>query len=631
MPSWYVKVTDFKDRMVELNQQINWTPNHVKDGLFGKWLENARDWSISRNRFWGCPVPVWKSDDPQYPRLDVYGSIAEMEKDFGVEIKDLHRPFIDELTRPNPDDPSGKSMMRRVSDVLDCWFESGSMPYAQAHYPFENKDWFEGHFPADFIVEYQAQTRGWFYTLMVLSTALFDKPPFLNCICHGVILDENSQKLSKRLRNYADPHDIFASYGADAMRWFMAKSTVMRGNDLNIDKDGNAIRETLRLSLKPIWNSYNFFTLYANADNLQAEFDLTSDNLLDRYILSKTKHLVLEVKRSLDDYDTPNACSLSESFFEILNNWYIRRNRQRFWNSEKNQDKQSAYNTLYSVLHITMRAIAPLLPFISEEIFKALDQKAVSVHLEDFPDVSSIKEDAELVAKMDNVREVCNAALSIRAKENLRIRLPLAELKIIGSSLLNLADYADIIADELNVKKVSFIEDLGDLAELKLQLNFPILGKRLGARMKEIASACREGKWQKTAEGVQISDVTLQPEEYSLALVPKDQKSMLALSSNDALIALDLNITKELEQEGLARDIVRLIQQDRKAKDFDISDHIKVELGQVTKSVSESIGQFSDYIKKQVLADDIIIADNGDYEFTHELEGEKLLINLTKK
>ncbi len=253
--SWYVRVTDFKDRMLELNQRIHWIPERIRDGQFGKWLENARDWSISRNRFWGSPIPIWRSDDPAYPRVDVYGSIEELEREFGVEVTDLHRPFVDQLVRPNPDDPTGRSTMRRVPEVLDCWFESGSMPYAQVHYPFENKEWFEHHFPADFIVEYVAQTRGWFYTLMVLATALFDRPPFENCICHGVVLDDQGQKLSKRLRNYPDPEEVFETIGADALRWFLVSSPILRGADLQIDREGKAIQEVVRLVLNPIWNA----------------------------------------------------------------------------------------------------------------------------------------------------------------------------------------------------------------------------------------------------------------------------------------------------------------------------------------------------------------------------------------
>lgn len=372
VPSWYIEVTKIKDRMVELNQQINWIPGHVRDGLFGKWLENARDWSISRNRFWGAPIPIWKSDNPDNKELYVFGSIKELEDFFGVEVKDLHKPFIDELTKPDPKNP--RYTIKRVPDVFDCWFESGSMPFAQVHYPFENKEWFETHFPADFIVEYAAQTRGWFYTLMVLGTALFDKPPFLNCICHGVILDDKGQKLSKRLNNYTDPKELFERYGADSLRWFMMSSPVMRGLELLIDKDANMVRDTLRLAIKPIWNAYNFFTLYANADGVKGSEvrGQNSGNVMDRYILSKCRECVEIVTKAMDSYDTTQATRAIEDFFEVLNNWYIRRNRKRFWKSEKDQDKQDAYDTLYTVLVTMCRLSAPLLPIITEEIWQGI-------------------------------------------------------------------------------------------------------------------------------------------------------------------------------------------------------------------------------------------------------------------
>lgn len=379
--SWYVKVTDIKDKMIAANQQINWIPENIKDGQFGKWLEGARDWSISRNRFWGCPVPVWKSNDPNYPRIDVYGSLEELEKDFGKLPMDkdgkvnLHRPYIDNLTRPNPNDPTGKSKMVRVKDVLDCWFESGSMPYAQCHYPFENKEWFENNFPADFITEYVAQTRGWFYTLVVLSVALFNKPPFKNVICHGTILDEKAQKLSKRLKNYPDPIAVFNESGSDAMRFYLVSTPVMKGQELKIDKDGKAIRDSLRLSIKPLINAYNFFCLYANSDGIKANrirYNKDLNNMMDLYILSKLKETVEKIDQSLGNYDTTKPCEEFNKFFEVLNNWYIRRNRNRFWKSEVDSDKQQAYDVLYTVLLTICEAIAPILPFTTEKLWKSL-------------------------------------------------------------------------------------------------------------------------------------------------------------------------------------------------------------------------------------------------------------------
>ncbi len=382
--SWYVKVTDFKDRMVELNQQINWIPEHIKDGQFGKWLEGARDWSITRNRFWGCPVPVWQSNDPSYPRIDVYGSLDDLEKDFGKRPENLHRPFIDQLTRLNPDDPRADpshqdhkncSKMIRVGDVLDCWFESGSMPYAQNHYPFENKQWFEDNFPADFVTEYIAQTRGWFYTMMVLSTALFDKIPFKNVICHGTILDDKAQKLSKRLKNYPDPIEIFSNTGSDAMRFYLISQPVMKGQELKFDRDGKAIKDTLRLSIKPLLNSYNFFCLYANADNIIAhriKENRNFNNITDRYILTKLKKCINNIKEGLEEYNTISPCQEFDDFFEVLNNWYIRRNRQRFWQNEINQSKQDAYDVLLTCLITLCEAAAPLLPFSCEYVWRGL-------------------------------------------------------------------------------------------------------------------------------------------------------------------------------------------------------------------------------------------------------------------
>ncbi|MDA9818250.1 GNAT family N-acetyltransferase [Flavobacteriaceae bacterium] len=376
---WFFQLSKKNWQKTKEKNSINWIPDHIKNGQFGKWLEGARDWSITRNRFWGCPVPVWKSDNPDFPRLDVYGSLDEIEADFGVRPKDLHRPHIDKLIRPNPDDPSGKSKMVRANDVLDCWFESGSMPYAQAHYPFENKDHFEKNFPADFITEYVAQTRGWFYTLTVLSVALFDKIPFKNVICHGTILDTKGEKLSKRLKNYPDPIDIFSEYGSDAMRFYLLSSPVMRGQEFKIDKDGKSIKDTLRNSIKPLINSYNFFCLYANADEITAE-KITAENLknisspMDLYILAKLSHATKSINESLANYDTITACEEFNRFFEALNNWYIRRSREIFWQKEKTLDKQNAYDVLYTAIVNMCEISAALLPFTTEKIWQNLQK-----------------------------------------------------------------------------------------------------------------------------------------------------------------------------------------------------------------------------------------------------------------
>jgi isoleucyl-tRNA synthetase len=626
VPSWYVEVTKFKDRMVELNQEINWIPDHIKDGQFGKWLENARDWSISRNRFWGSPIPIWKSDNPKNKELYVFGSIKELEAFFEVKVEDLHRPFIDTLTKPDPLDP--QYTLRRVEDVFDCWFESGSMPYAQAHYPFENKDWFENHFPADFIVEYVAQTRGWFYTLMVLSTALFDRPPFLNVICHGVVLDEKGQKLSKRLNNYADPMDVFDKFGADAMRWVMVSAPIMHGGELLIDKEGNMVRDAVRLVMKPIWNSYSFFALYANADGIKAKFHPSSDNLMDRYILAKCKDAVTQIEAAMDAYDTPAACKVLENFFEVLNNWYIRRNKERFWKSEQDEDKFAAYNTLYSVLHIMCRAVSPLLPLLSDKIWQGLGGEQESVHLADFPDVKHVHDEAHLVHDMDRVRDACNTALSIRGVENIRVRQPLASLTIVDKEVERLADYADLIKDEVNVKEVLFNGDVLAKADLKLKVNFPVLGKRLPEKMKDIIAATKQGNWKQVGGSVEVAGEVLTKEECSLLLEPKDKKGAQALSSNDALVILDLNITDELKIEGVARDLVRLIQQSRKDADLQITDRIALNIETANDDVMAALDSFGSYIAEQTLAKSVELGEAGkcNHRFEQKIDGGDVVI-----
>ncbi len=630
--SWYVKVTQIKDRMVELNQEINWIPGHIKDGQFGKWLANARDWSISRNRFWGSPIPVWKSDDPSYPRLDVYGSKAELERDFGVKVDNLHRPFIDELTRPNPDDPTGKSMMRRVDEVLDCWFESGSMPFAQVHYPFENKEWFESHFPADFIVEYVAQTRGWFYTMVVLATALFDRHPFKNCICHGVVLDEHGQKLSKRLQNYPSPEEMFNTHGSDALRWFLMSSAILRGNDLQIDKEGKSIGEIVRLVLNPIWNGYYFFTLYANTDGIKASFRTDSKQRLDRYILAKTRELVDQVEESLDAYDLSGACTRVTAFLDALNNWYIRRSRDRFWRSSKDQDKVDAYDTLFTVLTTVCQVAAPLLPMLTEEVYRGLTGEQ-SVHLVDWPDAKALPEDHDLVADMDRARDACSTGLALREAHKLRIRLPLQSLTLAGHDSERLQPFADLIGDELNVKEVRFTEEIEEFGSFQLQVNAKVMGPKLGQDMKKVMTASKTGQWKILDDGrAEVGGHVLEENEFSMRLAAKEGVASQALSSNDAVVVLDVNVTEELEHEGLARDLVRMVQQARKEAGLHIADHIELSL-QLPDALRPAIEKHAGYIAEQTLADALGYDPAKDGMFAQEgqLAGSAVTIALQRQ
>src|SRR5215475_2671343 len=591
--SWFVAVSQFRDRMVELNKQIDWTPAHVKDGSFGKWLSGARDWSISRNRFWGSPIPVWKSDDPQYPRVDVYGSLAELAKDFGVTVTDLHRPGIDELTRPNPDDPTGRSTMRRVPEVLDCWFESGSMPFAQVHYPFENAEWFENHYPGDFIVEYIGQVRGWFYTMHVLATALFDRPAFASAIVHGIVLGDNGRKMSKSLRNYPDIYEMFDRYGSDAMRWTLMASPLLRGGDMAVTEPG--IRDSVRHVLLPLWNVYYFFALYANAENYSAVPRADSTNVLDRYVLAKTRELVEDVTARLDGNDISGACNAVRVFLDALTNWYVRRSRDRFWDGDRD-----AFDTLYTVLETVGRVMAPLAPMAAEEMWRGLTGGR-SVHLADWPIAEVFPADHALVASMDATRDVCSAALSLRKARGLRVRLPLAKLIVATADASSLRPFADLIADEVNVKEVELTDAVASYCERVLSLVPRTLGPRLGGAVQGVIKAVKAGDWSVSGGVVTAGGVELRDGEYELKLVAADPEQSASLPGGEGVVVLDTHVTPELQAEGLARDVVRVVQQARREANLNVADRIALTVN-AADDVVAAVETHREFVMSETLA-----------------------------
>ncbi|PZE82143.1 isoleucine--tRNA ligase [Curtobacterium sp. MCBD17_032] len=611
--SWFVRVTEFRDRMGELNQDITWVPDNVKDGQFGKWVGNAIDWSVSRNRYFGTPIPVWVSDDPEYPRQDVYGSLEEIERDFGRLPRnaegevDLHRPFIDELTRPNPDDPTGRSTMRRITDVFDVWFDSGSMPYAQVHYPFENREWFDTHSPADFIVEYIGQTRGWFYVMHALSTALFDRPAFTNVISHGIVLGSDGQKMSKSLRNYPDVSEVFDRDGADAMRWFLMSSSVIRGGNLVVTEEG--IRQGVREFLLPLWSTYYFFTLYANASGDQgyrATRSTASTDVLDRYLLAKTRVLVADVTTHLDALDTPLAAQAIRDFADVLTNWYVRRSRDKFWaGAESSPEARAAFDTLFTVLETLARVAAPLAPLVTEEVWKGLTGDR-SVHLTDWPSPDEFPADDALVAAMDRVRDVASKGLALRKATGKRVRLPLATLTLVVPDTAAVEPFADILRDELNVKRVVLEQQAEEsLAqygiERKLTVNARAAGPRIGKAVQQVIPAAKRGDWTATETGVTVGGIDLVEGEFTLDLTVADTSKAVAFLDGGGFVVLDTVTTPELEAEGIARDVVRAVQQARRDAGLDVGDRIVLTL-RADETAAAAIGVHETLIANETLA-----------------------------
>ncbi|MFW6291682.1 MAG: isoleucine--tRNA ligase [Spirochaetota bacterium] len=605
--SWFVDIDKIKESMLAANRQINWVPDHLKEGRFGKWLEGARDWAISRNRYWGNPIPVWKCDGSDY--VECIGSREELERKSGQKVDDLHKHFVDEITWPSPD---GKGTMRRVTEVLDCWFESGAMPYAQNHYPFEHKQWFEEHYPADFIAEGLDQTRGWFYTLTVLAAALFDKPAFQNVIVNGIVLAPDGKKMSKSLRNYTPPMDVMNEFGSDALRLSLMHSTVVKAEDLKYSDD--TVRDVLKSIIIPLWNAYSFFVTYANIDGAAPSAPPENPgNPLDRWILSEAERLVEDVTAQLDAYDLQRAIDPVVNFIDLLNNWYIRRSRRRFWRSENDSDKAEAYASLYAVLLKLVTVAAPIIPFVTEEVFQNLraDSQPASVHLLDYPIADRSRRDFELEEKMAVTRQAVSMGRAIRSLHNLKIRQPLKAIHLVtreSNEKRILIEMEDIVREELNVKDVVFRENEEELVEYSAKANFRKLGKELGKDMREAAQKIEElsgreiqGLIEGTTLSIDVGGRTLDLTQDDVIIQRTERENLRVLNEGSLTVALDPEITEELRQEGIVRDLIRQIQNLRKESGLEVSDRIRLRISG-PEELREAVENNEEYLMGETLA-----------------------------
>ena len=632
--TWFVKVESFRDRMVEHNRKVHWVPGHIRDGRFGKWLENARDWAISRNRFWGTPLPIWKSEDGD---TLCFGSVEELENASGTKVPDLHKQHVDQLVIEH----QGKTY-RRVTEVLDCWFESGSMPYGQQHYPFENKEVFEANFPANFICEGLDQTRGWFYTLVVIAQALFDKPAFHNCVVNGLILAEDGKKMSKRLKNYPDPTQMLDQYGADAIRLYMLNSPAVRGEDLRFSEKG--LVETTRTLLLPLWNALAFLTTYARIDGWEPtseNLELPRNNPLDRWILSKLAGLIDEVRNQMDLYDLNRSVAPFVGFIDLLTNWYIRRSRRRFWKAGQGSDKLEAYATLFQVLRNLSRVIAPFVPFIADGIHRALKQPGdpESVHLCLFPEKEAqMNRDSDLEQRMELVLSAVTMGRALRAKHQLKIRQPLRKITLITATpeaQRILEDLGELITDELNVKSVEISRDEKDLVELSAKANFKLLGRRMGKKMKSVSQAIAAMSPAQIRDYLQQGSIDLMVDQESTRfeneeiLVQRNQKEGLLVETDNLLtVALDTEINEELMQEGLAREFVNKVQNMRKEKNLDVMDRI-VTRYRGSKVLESSLETHSDFIRTETLTN-VLSSESVLEGEDWDLNGEACRISIEK-
>jgi len=595
MDAWYFSVVKLKDKLLKHNESINWIPDNVKHGRFGKWLENARDWNISRNRYWSTPIPVWKCD--KCPEVKVLGSIAEIKEVSGIELESLHRQYMDEVTFKC----SCKGTMTRVPEVLDCWYESGAVPFAQKHYPFENKEWFDSHFPCDFIVEYTGQIRGWFYYLHVLAIALFDQPAFKNCVVHGTILDGEGKKLSKSSKNYSDSMDLMKSHGTDAYRLYLFRSPAVIMNDLVFDDSG--IKEQVGQILLPLYNCTSLFNSYAILDDYYPNKEVKPKpiNELDKWILAKLYDTEKQISKNMNKYQLDKYPEPLVSLITGFSNWYLRRSRRRFWASEKSQDKQDVYETTYYVLINICKMLAPLAPVISENLYKHLTGEE-SVHLADWPNIPNKYKDEEILHQTNIVQKAITLARSLREKETIKIRQPLNKLDVAFNDKTNnqiIENFKDIIMEEINVKNINVLDEVTEIATIEYLPNLQVLGPKYGPKMKEITNAIKNKEFTINEDGYKLL-IDNKEEQLSLddVIVRYSAKEdVLVESDGEIIVSLDILITDELKEEGMAREIVRNIQDSRKQLNCEISDRIKIEL------TGDVPTKWTEYICGETLAD----------------------------
>lgn len=631
--TWFVAVEKIKDKLLAANDTIYWMPEHIKEGRFGKWLEGARDWAISRNRYWGTPIPIWRSPEGD---IKVIGSIEELSLLTQTPIDDLHRHHIDQLTFTY----EGKTYTR-IPEVFDCWFESGSMPYAQNHYPFENKEWMEKTFPADFIAEGADQTRGWFYTLTILSVALFNLPAFKNVIVNGIILAEDGNKMSKRLKNYPEPEAVIEKFGADAIRLYLLNSPAVHADDLRFSEKG--VEVILRQVLIPFWNAYSFFVTYARIYQWSPKQESKSiqppEALIDRWMLSQLNRLVREVEEGMDAYDLSRAVEPFVGFVDQLTNWYIRRSRPRFWSDEESTDRQEAFSTLYHVLLTLSKIAAPFVPFIAESIYTNLrtETMPLSVHLCDFPAYQSEIRDLALERGMAYVQTVVSLGHSLRKEHKMKVRQPLQTVYLCSPEqeiVRFLEGQKHLIEEELNVKNVVFSEGEDQFVHLAAKPNFRVLGKKVGKLMKAAQHAIENFSREDLLALLKGETVDLVLEGQVIILTTEDvqverivKEGVVADHADQITVALDTALTEPLLIEGLAREIKNKINTMRREAGYAVTDRIKVAI-QTTDKVKQAFQLHREFIMNDVLATDVQFTDCEGTSW--DLNGEPTVISIQK-